>query len=56
MKQASSLRFGVDAVVGTPGRMIDLLERKALSLASARFLIMDEADQVSTVTEVPRLL
>ncbi|KAJ1469826.1 P-loop containing nucleoside triphosphate hydrolase protein [Baffinella frigidus] len=44
--QSSALRSGVDAVVGTPGRMIDLLERKALSLSSVKFLIMDEADQM----------
>jgi ATP-dependent RNA helicase DDX21 len=44
--QERALRQGVDVVVGTPGRLIDHLERQNLSLESLKFLIMDEADQM----------
>jgi ATP-dependent RNA helicase DeaD len=37
--QGSALRSGVDAVVGTPGRMVDLLDRGALRLSAAKFLV-----------------
>jgi len=37
---------GVQFLVGTPGRIFDLLERKAFSAATVRVLILDEADQM----------
>ncbi len=37
---------GVQIVVGTPGRLIDLMERRALNLSSARFVVLDEADRM----------
>ena len=37
---------GSDIIVATPGRLIDLLDRQALSLSDTRFLILDEADQM----------
>src|SRR5699024_11235580 len=44
--QLRALRMGVDVVVGTPGRMIDLLERGALDLSALRYLVLDEADEM----------
>lgn len=41
-----TLNRGVDVVVGTPGRIKDLLERQKLSLQSVRHLVLDEADQM----------
>jgi ATP-dependent RNA helicase DeaD len=41
-----ALRAGVDVVVGTPGRLVDHLERGALSLADVRSLVLDEADEM----------
>ena len=44
--QISRLRRGVDVVVGTPGRIIDLIERSALNLSHIQTLILDEADEM----------
>merc|ERR1719253_1334964 len=44
--QESTLRRGVDAVVGTPGRIIDHLNRGNLKLNELRFLVLDEADEM----------
>ena len=38
-KQQNELRSGVDMVVGTPGRMIDLYEKGALDLSEVRYLV-----------------
>ena len=45
-KQAERLSRGTDVLVATPGRLIDLLDRRALTLAEARVLVLDEADQM----------
>jgi len=44
--QISRLNRGVDIVVGTPGRLLDLIERKALNLQHIRTLVLDEADEM----------
>tara|TARA_R110002072_G_scaffold138653_2_gene281981 strand:- start:2009 stop:3790 length:1782 start_codon:yes stop_codon:yes gene_type:complete len=44
--QISQLRRGAQIIVGTPGRLIDLAERKAVKLDQLRFLILDEADEM----------
>ncbi|CAN4084586.1 unnamed protein product [Withania somnifera] len=48
-RQMSTLDKGVDIVVGTPGRVIDLLRRGALNLAEIQFVVLDEADQMLNV-------
>jgi ATP-dependent RNA helicase DeaD len=45
-RQVRSLRRGVQLVVGTPGRVIDLLDRKELDLARVRWVVLDEADEM----------
>jgi ATP-dependent RNA helicase DeaD len=45
-KQIHALASGVQIVVGTPGRIIDLMERRVLNLSSIRFLVLDEADRM----------
>lgn len=45
-RQIKALRRGVDIVVGTPGRMLDLIKRKCLHLDSVEFLVLDEADEM----------
>lgn len=45
-RQIDALERGVHIVVGTPGRMIDLLERGRLNFSSVTFLVLDEADRM----------
>ena len=45
-KQIERLRSGVDILVGTPGRILDLMRRTALSLDSLRWVVLDEADRM----------
>jgi ATP-dependent RNA helicase DeaD len=44
--QIAALRAGAQVVVGTPGRVLDLLQQGALSLQGLRFLVLDEADEM----------
>ncbi|MDR2717634.1 MAG: DEAD/DEAH box helicase [Treponema sp.] len=44
--QILDLRRGTEIVVGTPGRIMDLMERKALDLAAVDWFILDEADEM----------
>jgi ATP-dependent RNA helicase DeaD len=45
-KQIHALSNGVQIVVGTPGRVIDLMERHVLNLGSVRIVVLDEADRM----------
>ncbi|SEN10577.1 DEAD/DEAH box helicase [Palleronia pelagia] len=45
-RQIGRLERGADLLVATPGRLIDLLDRKAVRLDQTRFLVLDEADQM----------
>lgn len=45
-RQIKRLVFGNDVIVATPGRLIDLLDRKAIHLNEVEVLILDEADQM----------
>lgn len=44
--QIKQLKQGVDIVVGTPGRLIDLMGKQALDLSNIRILVLDEADEM----------
>ena len=44
--QLSALRRGVHVVVGTPGRVMDHLEKGTLDLSALRFVVLDEADEM----------
>lgn len=62
--QIRTLRRGVEVIVATPGRLIDLMERGAASLDSIETVVLDEADEMLTMgfseslqtilTEVPK--
>ncbi|MFB9789553.1 DEAD/DEAH box helicase [Shinella granuli] len=45
-KQSEMLSRGTDILVATPGRLLDLVARKAVTLTQARYLVLDEADQM----------
>ena len=44
--QIRQLERGVDVVVGTPGRLIDLINKNILDLSSVRYMVLDEADEM----------
>lgn len=44
--QLSGLRRGAQVIVGTPGRVIDHLEKGSLDISNLRFLVLDEADEM----------
>ena len=44
--QQRRLASGVDILVATPGRLLDLIERKSLALSSVEVLVLDEADRM----------
>ena len=48
-KQIRELRAGGQVVVGTPGRVHDLIRRKMLNISAIRWLILDEADEMLTM-------
>ncbi|MGD0450765.1 MAG: DEAD/DEAH box helicase [Candidatus Bathyarchaeia archaeon] len=45
-KQIHALSNGVQIVVGTPGRLIDLMERRVLNLGTVKMVVLDEADRM----------
>ncbi|KIT15136.1 DEAD/DEAH box helicase [Jannaschia aquimarina] len=45
-RQVAMLERGADILVATPGRLIDLMDRGAVDLSTARYLVLDEADQM----------
>src|SRR5437899_2042192 len=45
-RQKDALRDGVDVLVATPGRLLDLLQQGSCRLDAIRFLVLDEADRL----------
>ncbi|KQC33165.1 DEAD/DEAH box helicase [Nonlabens sp. YIK11] len=45
-KQVYALHQGVDVLVATPGRLLDLISQKYISLADIEYFVLDEADQM----------
>lgn len=54
-RQITRLEKGVDFVVATPGRMIDLVERKAVTLSDLTHVIVDEADRMADMGFLPQV-
>jgi superfamily II DNA/RNA helicase len=46
MKQIREIKMGVSFIIGTPGRIRDLLDRKVLDLATCHSVVLDEADRM----------
>ena len=51
--QLDMLKTGVDVVVGTPGRLLDLADRRALDLSHVKVLVLDEADEMLDLGFLP---
>lgn len=51
--QLHALERGVDVVVGTPGRLLDLIQRRALDLSKVQVLVLDEADEMLDLGFLP---
>jgi ATP-dependent RNA helicase RhlE len=51
--QIEALRSGVDLVVATPGRLIDLMEQGAANLSGVEFVVLDEADRMLDMGFLP---
>jgi ATP-dependent RNA helicase RhlE len=44
--QVQAIRAGVDIIVATPGRLLDLMQQRIISLADIRYFVLDEADRM----------
>ena len=51
--QLEALATGVDVVVGTPGRLLDLANRRSLDLSHVKVLVLDEADEMLDLGFLP---
>jgi len=47
---------GVDIIVGTPGKISDLIKRGLLDLSQIRFFVLDEADRILEVSGIPSIM
>jgi superfamily II DNA/RNA helicase len=54
-RQTAALREGAEIVVATPGRLHDLIERKACRLGRVRITVLDEADQMCDMGFLPQV-
>jgi len=54
-KQIAALKRGVDFVVATPGRMIDLIQQEELSVADLEGVVLDEADRMADMGFMPQV-
>ena len=54
-KQIDALRKGVDVIVATPGRLIDLLDRGSLRLDAVTQVVIDEADHMADLGFLPQV-
>lgn len=45
-RQIKALKRGIDVIVGTPGRVLDLIRRRVIDLSGIKFFVLDEADEM----------
>jgi superfamily II DNA/RNA helicase len=51
--QVEALKKGIDVVVGTPGRLLDLAQQRHLDLSAVKILVLDEADEMLDLGFLP---
>ena len=54
-KQIAKLKAGVEVIAATPGRMIDLIERKEIDLVDVGIVVLDEADRMADMGFMPQV-
>jgi superfamily II DNA/RNA helicase len=54
-RQIEALRAGIDVVIATPGRLIDLVDRAAVSLVDIEIVVLDEADRMVDMGFLPQV-
>ena len=54
-KQIAKIKAGVEVIAATPGRMIDLIDRKELDLADVGIVVLDEADRMADMGFMPQV-
>jgi len=54
-KQIRKIKAGVEVIAATPGRMIDLIDRKELDLADVGIVVLDEADRMADMGFMPQV-
>ena len=54
-KQIKALTAGVEAIIATPGRLIDLVERKEVELGGLEIVVVDEADRMADMGFLPQV-
>ncbi|MCY4271578.1 MAG: DEAD/DEAH box helicase [bacterium] len=53
--QINKIKSGLDIIVATPGRLIDLIDRKAVSVAKLEMVVVDEADRMADMGFLPQV-
>ena len=53
--QIKKIKAGLDIIVATPGRLIDLIDRKAVSVAKLEIVVVDEADRMADMGFLPQV-
>lgn len=53
--QIKKINSGLDIIVATPGRLIDLIDRKAVSVAKLEIVVVDEADRMADMGFLPQV-
>ena len=53
--QINKIKAGLDIIVATPGRLIDLIDRKAVSVAKLEIVVVDEADRMADMGFLPQV-
>ena len=54
-KQIETITIGIDIIIATPGRLIDLIERKAMDVALVECVVVDEADRMADMGFLPQV-